>query len=132
MDPTTAPSPEAIEALTATSIAQVDELDPVVAVITWALTALAAKYAVPDKLRALIPVLAILVATGLVAGLQASQGEPLSFATVIRGFGAGAAAIAGHSGFRELFKKLTSDDEADEDKTPEVEEEATDPGVGEE
>lgn len=131
MDPTTdIPSPEAIEALTATSIAQVDELDPVVAILTWALTALASKYALPDKFRSLIPVIAILVATGLVAGLQAAQGEPLSFATVIRGLGVGAAAIAGHSGVRELLKALTSGKE--EEPAAEEADEATDPGAGEE
>jgi hypothetical protein len=94
----------------ASSLAAVDEMDPFVAVLTWLLTFVASKYAIPARLRPLIPVIAILIATGLVAGLQASQGEALTFATVIRGLGAGAAAIAGHSGMREAHKLLSSEE----------------------
>ena len=99
-------------------LAQVDELDPVVAVLTWALTAAAAKWALPEKLRPAIPVLAILLATGLVAVLQAVEGEALSLQTVVRGLGAGAAAIAGHSGAREVGKIVlsSSGEEAEEDE----------------
>ena len=91
-----------------TPLAHVDELDPFVAVLTWGLTQAAAHFAVPDRFRAIIPLLAVLIATALVAGLQATEGEPLTAATVVRGFGAGAAAIAGHSGLREATKFLSS------------------------
>jgi hypothetical protein len=95
-------------------IAQVDEMDPVVAILTWALMAAARKWALPDRLRPIIPVLAILLATGLVAGLQAFEGEALSLQTVVRGLGAGAAAIAGHSGVRELSKVMVKPSEVEE------------------
>ena len=106
---------------TTASIAEVSELDPLVAGLTWGLTWLAAKYAIPDKFRSAIPVVALLTATGLVAALQTTQGDALTLQTVVRGLGAGAAAIAGHSGFREVQKALSKPEAAPADE-PEVEE----------
>lgn len=89
-------------------LAHVDETDPAVAVLTWFLTFLANKYAIPARFKPLIPVVAILIATALVAALQATQGEALTLATWVRGFGAGAAAIAGHEGTKEISRFVAS------------------------
>jgi hypothetical protein len=119
------------------SLAYVDETDPLVAGMTWFLTFLANKYAIPDRFKPMIPVVAILIATALVASLQATQGEALTVATLVRGFGAGAAAIAGHEGTKEISKFVSSEkaqpspDEPEEAPAEEPEE-ATDPGDGEE
>ncbi|MEE9365174.1 MAG: hypothetical protein V3W44_00670 [Dehalococcoidales bacterium] len=91
-----------------TEIAQVEGLDPLVALLTWLMTFVASKYALPARLRPAIPLVAIVIATGLMAAAESMQGEALSGATLVRGLGAGAAAIAGHSGVREALKVLSS------------------------
>lgn len=108
--------------LVAGSIAQVDELDPVIAVVAWALTFAAGKWALPEKYRRAIPAVAVLIATALVASMQALNGEPLTAATLVRGVGAGAAAVAGHSAIREAQKAMVGGKE--EEDTEEVEETA--------
>jgi hypothetical protein len=95
-------------------LAHVEGLDPLVALLTWVMTFVASKYALPDRLRPAIPFVAIVIATGLMAAIESVQGEPLSAATLIRGLGAGAAAIAGHSGVREVLKVLSSPPAEDE------------------
>lgn len=110
MDPTQALTID--PALVSSSLGQIDELDPVVAALTWALTWAAARWALPDRLRPAIPVLALAIAVGGVAAVSAVQGDPVTWHTLLRGLGAGAAAIAGHSGVREAQKAL-SDKPAD-------------------
>ena len=86
----------------------VDATDPAVALIAWGLTILLAKYApwLSDRGRPVIPVAAVLVAVGVRAGIDASMGDPLTLATVVRGIGAGTAAVMGHSQLREAQKAM--------------------------
>lgn len=90
--------------------AEVDATDPAVVIVTWGLTWLVGKYApwFSDRGRTIIPIVAVLLAVGVRAGIDASSGEPLAVSTVTRGIAAGAAAVMGHSQVREFQKVMTS------------------------
>ena len=86
-----------------------DSTDPTVVLLTWVLTWLVGKIVSGPKLKQIrhaLPVVAVLLAIGLRAGIEASQGDELGLSTVFRGLAAGAAAVLGHSQLRELHKLL--------------------------
>ena len=86
----------------------VDITDPGVIALTWFLTWAIGKYApwLSDKGRPIIPIVAVLIAVGVRAGLDASMGQPIDLESVTRGVAAGAAAVMGHSQVRGLQKAL--------------------------
>ena len=79
-------------------IAEVNPEDPGIAVITWVLTGLAGKFGMPEEHRWALPYVALAFASFLVALSEWSKsGDPFSPEVLVRGLGAGAAAIAGNS-----------------------------------
>jgi len=106
---------------------EVDATDPVVVMLAWGLTWLVGKYApwLSAKGRVIIPMVAVIIAVGARAAVDASMGDPLNVETITRGVGAGAAAVMGHAQTRSFQKALMgppSEDapasEADTDETP--------------
>lgn len=82
--------------------------EPAVAVATWLLLSVA-RSLLPNAdamLRRVAPMIAVLLAVGLQAGLAAASGGEVTFGTVLRGIVAGALAVLGHSQFREIVKAV--------------------------
>jgi hypothetical protein len=88
--------------------------DPVVALITWALTYAVGRWCPARfkvQVRAILPAIAVLLAVAISAGAAQAQHQPLTIDVVLRGVGAAGAAVLGHSQLRELLKRLeTSND----------------------
>lgn len=101
----------------------VDSSDPTVAFLTWVLTWVAGRLVSGPKLQKLrhaLPIAAVLIAIGLRAAIETSEGVELSLSTVLRGIAAGGAAVLGHSQLRELHKALAKPEVAP--SLPDVEE----------
>jgi hypothetical protein len=96
--------PTVIAALSPT----VDGTDPLVVGIAWALTWALGRWApgLRDRYRGALPVVAVLLAVGARAALDAAAGDPLTLDTLARALAAGAVAGAGHSQVREVQKAL--------------------------
>jgi len=95
----------------------IDGTDPLVVVLTWALTFGVGKVfkgANLNKARHLLPMVAVLGAVALQAVIQASEGGALSLQSLGTALGAAGVAVLGHSQFSEL-KKAMSKDAGDED-----------------
>lgn len=101
----------------------VDGTDPVIAFLAWGIVALIRKYA-PHSwdrfLRKGTPFLAVLVAVFIRALISVVLSEPFTLALFIRAFGAGAAAVLGHSQFRELLKVEMAPNPARKKPAPKV------------
>lgn len=85
-----------------------DTTDPIVVILAWLITwgiGRALKNASP-RVRAGMPLLALLAALGLRVAFDAAQGHPLTVDTLLRALAAGGVAVAGHSQFREAVKLL--------------------------
>jgi hypothetical protein len=90
-----------------------DGTDPFVALLAWALTILARRYA-PAKIKArvhqLTPAVAVLLAVFLRAGLSVAYDEPMTAQVALRALAAGAVAVWGHSQLREVIKGITPEE----------------------
>lgn len=73
--------------------AEVDATDPLVVMLAWLLTFLAGRVPWLNQRRHLLPTVAVFAAVGVRAALDAAMGEPLTGATIARGFAAGATAV---------------------------------------
>jgi uncharacterized protein (DUF2062 family) len=82
----------------------IDQSDPLVVVLAWALTWAAGKWALPKQYRATLPAVAVLAAVAIRAALDAGMGEPLTVDSALRAAVAGAVAVAGHSQVRGMAK----------------------------
>lgn len=92
----------------------VDATDPIVVAITWALTYALGRWApgLNGKLRPVLPVVALLLAVGLRAGMDTAQGQAPAttgewLAMLARGVAAGGAVVLAHSQVREVQKAVT-------------------------
>lgn len=86
-----------------------DQLDPVTIALTVALTALARRYSsgkVERTLVRLTPLVAVLIAVGVRAGIESAQGHPLSWSVLWHAAQAGANAVFAHAAFRSLVKEI--------------------------
>jgi hypothetical protein len=83
---------------------EVDYTDPLVALMAWLLTFMAGHVPWMNDRRHLLPTVAVLSAIGVRAGLDVTTGEPLTAATVARGFAAGATAVLADVQRRQLDK----------------------------
>ena len=85
-----------------------DIADPVAVLLAWALTMLLGhfiKLADRPKLRTALPIVAVLIAVAVRAGIEAGQGaDALTGEVLLRGMLAGATAVLAHSQFRAVLK----------------------------
>lgn len=84
-----------------------DAADPAVALLAWALTFAVGRWCpkgVRVQVRKVLPLVAVLLACAVSAGVAAVQGEPLTVAVLLRGLGAAGAAVLAHSQLREALK----------------------------
>lgn len=88
----------------------VDLTDPCVVLITWGLTWGVGRFCTKhmDRLRHLLPVVALVLAVGARASLDTMLGVPLSWDSVFRGVASAGTAVLGHSQFREAVKALAT------------------------
>jgi len=94
--------------------------DPVVVLLSWALTALVGRIVnLTDKpkLRSSLPLVAVLLAVGAQTAFAAFNDTlmvdgALQWSVLLRGLAAGAMAVLGHSQMRELLKLVTPTNEA--------------------
>ena len=87
--------------------ADVDATDPLVVAITWVLTQVAAKFLTAGKwerYRAALPTIALFIAVGARAALDALSGEALTGESLLRALGAAGVAVLAHSQGREVVK----------------------------
>ena len=82
----------------------VDATDPLVVMFAWLLTFLAGRLPWLRERRHLLPTVAVVAAVALRAALDATMGEPLTGATIARGFAAGATAVLADVQRRQLDK----------------------------
>lgn len=85
---------------------EVDATDPIVVVLTWVLTYLAGLLGerVDDRLRHLLPLVALVIAVAARAVLETLQGEAVTGETVLRALAAAGTAVLAHSQVREALK----------------------------
>ena len=91
---------------------ELDGADPLVIVITWALTLAAGKAMVKtgkENLRKALPMVAVLIAVALRAGFDSVQGSELNAEVLLHGLSAAAIAVLGHSQVREFIKARQSE-----------------------
>jgi len=89
-----------------------DVTDPIVVLLTWALTSVVGYFVNlvdKPKLRIALPMVAVLLATGSQAALAAFDGtlvidDAFQWSVAMEGLAAGAMAVFGHSQMRELLK----------------------------
>jgi hypothetical protein len=89
----------------------IDGTDPLVVLLTWALTLVVGKLVKKgkfSKLRHMLPAFAVLGAVAIRAIIEASQGAELTVDTALRALAAGGVAVMGHSQIREIQKAMTS------------------------
>lgn len=95
--------------------------DPFVAVLTWGLTWGTSRLlgrAGFRRHRRVLPLVAVLLAAGIQAGIVAVRGEAMSLDVVARGLGAAAVAVLMHSQARALVKASRADADADTEERP--------------
>lgn len=85
----------------------IDESDPLVVLITWCLTYVAGQVPWLSERRFLLPTVAVLIAVGIRAGMQATVGEPISPESLARGFAAGATAVLLDVQRRQITKSVS-------------------------
>ena len=90
---------------------QVDATDPLVAVLAWAISAALSRYLGrrARRYRHAVPTVAVLVAVALRAAYAQGMDQPIDLALLLRAVAAGAAAVLGHSQFREIGKLTAKD-----------------------
>ena len=119
---------EAADALEGADIPALDGADFGIVAITWALVWVIKKVTKDkfDKIRSFLPLVAVAVAIGTTAAMEASTGTEFSMATVMTGLVAAGVAVLGHSQGRELLKMLAGggEDEEEDSSTEETEPEA--------
>ena len=90
--------------------ADVDATDPVVVLIAWILTQIASHALKGDerveRYRSLLPALAVVIAVGARAALDAASGEALTVESVLRALAAAGVAVLAHSQGREIMKQI--------------------------
>lgn len=85
----------------------IDETDPIVAAMAWAITSVVSGFLPKDKhadLRRALPTIALISAIGVRAAIDALDGEPVNGETVLRALGAAGVAVLAHSQAREVSK----------------------------
>lgn len=87
-----------------------DATDPLIVILTWALT-LGIRTVVKDngkwdKVRTVLPGIAILIAVGLRAAIETMEGQVLTTDSFLRAVAAGAVAVMMHSQARGIQKGL--------------------------
>lgn len=84
-----------------------DQTDPVVAMIAWALTFAVSKMpkiGESKNLRSALPLVAVLIAVGARTAMDSLSGVAFSWATIGHAIAAGGLAVLAHSQFSELMK----------------------------
>lgn len=85
----------------------IDETDPLVAALAWAITSVVSSFLKGErhaKMRRALPTVALVMAVGVRAAIDAFEGEPVSSETFVRALGAAGVAVLAHSQVREVSK----------------------------